>query len=339
MKVNSARLRALQPEMPRYLRALSDPWFRDLVALQDAITTATYDFFGGKGMRTLHMPITTGSISSPMGLGSDSKPVSIDLFGVPTYLADSMQFMLEYGCRLHQAGCYYLMPSFRGEDPDETHLCQFYHSEAEIPGTLDDVIALVEGYLRSMTSAILDSCGEIISRRSDPRRLLGLAQLGGSLPRVTVDEALRLLDGRSGMSRVNDAGVRVLTRAGEQALIAKFGGFVWLTHPTHLSVPFYQAFADPEGRTAAAADLLFGMGETVGSGQRHQTGDDLLLAFQRHGVDPEAYDWYLQMRNAYPMQTSGFGLGVERYLCWLLDHKDIRDMQILPRVNGVEIIP
>lgn len=47
----------------------------------------------------MHLPITTGSISSPMGLGSDSIPVKIQLGGRDTYLADSMQFALEYGCR------------------------------------------------------------------------------------------------------------------------------------------------------------------------------------------------------------------------------------------------
>ncbi len=67
----------------------------------------------------MHLPITTGSISSPMGLGSDSIPVKIQLGGRDTYLADSMQFALEYGCRFFENGVWYIMPSFRGESEDK----------------------------------------------------------------------------------------------------------------------------------------------------------------------------------------------------------------------------
>src|SRR5712692_1661310 len=138
-----------------YLMALSDPWFTTLVEIQSVISLSTLQFFCGKGLKTLHLPITTWSISSPVGLGSDSLPVKIDLFGVPTYLADSMQFMLEYGCRLHKGGSFYLMQSFRGESADETHLCQFYHSEAEIIGPMEEMMSLVEEYLRYMSTEIL----------------------------------------------------------------------------------------------------------------------------------------------------------------------------------------
>ena len=54
-----------------YLHALDDPWYRALVALGDTITTATSAFWSERGAKTLHLPLTTGSISSPMGLGSD----------------------------------------------------------------------------------------------------------------------------------------------------------------------------------------------------------------------------------------------------------------------------
>ena len=107
----------------------------------------------------MHLPVTTGSISSPMGRGSDSLPVKINLEGVNTYLADSMQFLLEYGCRLNSNGVYYVMPSFRGEKADNRHLCQFYHSEAEIPGTLNDVMNLVDEYIKYLSRELLKQFG------------------------------------------------------------------------------------------------------------------------------------------------------------------------------------
>ena len=321
---------------PRFLRVLDDPWYRDLVNLQDGISRATQDFFAARGLRTLHLPITTGSISSPMGLGSDSKPVKIDLFGVDTYLADSMQFMLEYGCRLHARGSYYLMPSFRGEDADESHLCQFYHSEAEIPGGLDDVIELVEEYLRFMTAMLHFQCADAL--RGD-QHIIRFLEIRGPLPRITLDEAVRRLGEDPSLVRKSELGFLTLTRRGERALIDQMGGFVWLTHPEHRSVPFYQAFAPDQPSKAVAADLLFGIGETVGAGERHIGYDEVTRALELHGVDATPYDWYVKMKKRYPMRTAGFGLGTARYLCWLLQHGDVRDCQLLPRVNGVDIVP
>ena len=98
-----------------YLKVLNNNWYKLLIKLENLISVETMKFYQKKGIITLHLPVTTGSISSPMGRGSDSLPVKINLEGVNTYLADSMQFLLEYGCRLSDTGVYYIMPSFRGE--------------------------------------------------------------------------------------------------------------------------------------------------------------------------------------------------------------------------------
>ena len=139
-----------EPET-HYVKALEEPWYKLLVKLENLISIETMKFYEKKGIVTMHLPVTTGSISSPMGKGSDSSPVKINIEGIDTYLADSMQFLLEYGCRLTDKGVYYVMPSFRGEKADERHLCQFYHSEAEIFGNLDDVIQLVEEYIKYLS--------------------------------------------------------------------------------------------------------------------------------------------------------------------------------------------
>jgi asparaginyl-tRNA synthetase len=104
----------------------------------------------------------------------------------------------------------------------------------------------------------------------------------------------------------------------------------------HLSGPFYQAFADERRQSALSADLLMGIGETVGAGQRHESGQDLDEALTLHRVSREPYQWYIELRRQRSIQTSGFGLGTERYLCWLLNHDDVRDLQLVPRFNGLK---
>lgn len=62
-------------------------------------------------------------------------------------------------------------------------------------------------------------------------------------------------------------------------------------------------------------------------------------SLKQHQVSPEEYEWYCKMKQLYPLKTSGYGLGIERYLLWVLNHNDIRDCQLLPRFNGENIIP
>jgi asparaginyl-tRNA synthetase len=322
-----------------FLVAMDAPWYRLVFDLLDTINTATMTFMKGRGLKSALLPITTGSISSPMGLGSDSVPVKIDLFGIPTYLADSMQFMLEYGCRFADAGCYYLMPSFRGEASDERHLAQFFHAEAEIPGGMDEVISFVEDYVRALAQAVLDEHGERLAAAFDVTHIEKVAQGGGAFPRVTLDQALTELADVADAVRYDQDSFRVLTPVGERALMERHGGIVWVTHLDHLSVPFYQAYDDADGTAARCADLLMGIGETVGSGERHAKVEELQRALAHHQVDGAPYNWYAEMRRSHPMQTAGFGLGTERFLCWLLGHDDVRDFQLVPRVNGVQIVP
>lgn len=317
-------------------------WYKCLVHLENTISCETYSFYRERGLSTIHLPITTGSISSPMGRGSDSSPVKINLLGIETYLADSMQFMLEYGCRLHEKGCYYLMPSFRGEQMDSRHLCQFYHSEAEIPGSLEDVMALVENYLRHLCEKILQYNEEdILAIAGETKHITQFIERI-HIPRVTMAEAIALLDMEAPRQQLYtvdpEFGFRNITPAGEALLMQKFGGMVWLTTFDHLSVPFYQAF-DESRVCARNADLLFGIGEVVGAGERHATAKETRQALHLHMVEEDEYLWYLRMKEKAPLKTSGFGMGIERFLLWVLQHDDIRDCQVLPRYNGVECIP
>jgi asparaginyl-tRNA synthetase len=323
-------------DLPRFLSILDDPLYAALVDLQDLVNYETAQFWRARRVRALHLPVTTSSVSSPMGLGSDSLPVQVDLFGVPTYLADSMQFLLEYGCRIADQGCYYLMPSFRGEATDATHLSQFFHSEAEIPAGLDDVIDAADAYLRHLTEAVIRELEGRVARIAG-----GIAHLTDFLAkpttRMSFDDAVAALDGAPEYFEFHDQW-RTITRAGERRLMELYGPAVWLTHFDHLSVPFYQAL-DSTGHKAMNADLLIGPGEVIGCGERHTDAEHALAALSAHGVPAEDYDWYLSMKREKPLHTSGFGMGVERFFMWVLRHDDIRDLQLLERANGALTTP
>ena len=317
-----------------FIDKIGNPWVELLLNLQNELSYATYAFYREKGIQTINLPITTGAISSPMGLGSDSLPVQIELFGVKTYLADSLQFFLEYGCRFIKNGCFYIMPSFRGEMADERHLCQFYHSEAEIPGGFPDVKELVEDYIRYLCRWLLDNLSKEIERIiGTVEHLRKMANIT-VFPEIEYDEALALLKDCPYCLQENEWGMINITALGEKELIRRYNGVVWLCNMDERLVPFYQA-SDGKGH-AICGDLLFGIGEVVGSGQRCTTEEEVLTSLQRHQVSPDSYDWYIRMKKHYPILTSGFGMGTERFLMWVLQHNDIRDCQLISRLNGRE---
>ncbi|MFE2733257.1 amino acid--tRNA ligase-related protein [Streptomyces sp. NPDC059349] len=323
----------------RYLRIIDDPRMRLIAKLQDLVTRRTTSFWSERGAMNMHLPITTNTISSPMGLGSDSLPVSVDMFGVPTYLADSMQFMLEYGCRFSEKGAWYLMPSFRGESADESHLNQFFHSEAEILGGLDDVMNIAEDYVRALSAAVLDELADDVNAVTGTLEHLRAMVAAPAFPRLTLDEAIEHLGDDPEAVRHDPGGWRILTRTGEERLMAEISPFIWVTHFDHLSVPFYQAYADENRASALNGDLLFGIGEVIGCGERHAAGHETRDALRQHDVPDDSYDWYIKLKEKHPMQTAGFGLGIERWLMWVVQHHDIRDLQLVPRFNGVLMEP
>lgn len=323
-----------------FLEAMQSEWYRTIFQLQSDIAMHTEGFFRGRGMLSTMLPITTTSISSPMGLGSDSLPVSVTLDGKETYLADSMQFMLEYAVRLNDKGAFYIMPSFRGEVPDARHLNQFYHSEAEICGGLEEVVTLVSDYVHFLAKNLLETSHDHLLKIGvgGIDHIKAFVADEGRIPSVRFSDAVAQLGMDPQFVEVRKEGFATITNLGERQLISNYGGPVWLTNMPSLSVPFYQA--DEQNNVySRTADLLMGIGETVGAGERHATEDEVRQALERRHVAAEPYQWYLDMKRVQPIRTSGFGMGVERFICWLAGHDDIRDCQVLPRLYGVDIIP
>lgn len=316
--------------------AITNDWYKTIQSILSEIFYTTTAFYRKREMDAALLPITCGSVSSPMGLGSDSEPVCVDLFGEKTYLADSMQFQLEYILRNSDApGVFYVMPTFRGETPDNNHLNQFFHSEAEIKGGLAQVMQLVNEYVSSLTEGILNSYGDILP---ETKHLINLLAYDTKFPQVKFSDAIVELKEVNGALEEIIPGHFSITRAGEKHLIQEYGGVVWLTHMDKLTVPFYQK-SSISNDYAECADLLFGMGEIVGCGQRHTSYPDLIQTMQTHRISSEDYDWYLKMKEIFPLETSGFGMGIERFVMWLLQTNDIRDISILPRIKGHKFGP
>jgi asparaginyl-tRNA synthetase len=318
------------------------PYYRSLAEVRHHLHHAIENFFRKAGLKALDLPLTTNSVSSPIGLGSDSKPVRVEILGCPTFLADSMQFLLELGCRIFDSGTSYNMISFRGEETDAFHLAQFHHAECELPGVLEDIIATGGDIVHYLAEHLINECPDAVrSIAGSCDHLEALLERAGTFPQIRSDDAVRELKKMGESYLTAYSGFELPNRLGEAKLNEVFGQglAIWVTHFPHLAVPFYQAFDPTNTQVALNADLVLGDCETIGAGQRHGTTAEVRAALHLHQVEKDSYEWYIRMKEVKPLQTCGLGLGVERFLMWALRQSDIRNCALVFRENGRTRIP
>ena len=59
--------------------------------------------------------------------------------------------------------------------------------------------------------------------------------------------------------------------------------------------------------------------------------DKLVAAIQKHKLPEAAYDWYVELRRYGSVPHSGFGLGVERTVAWIVGLSHLREAIPYPR--------
>jgi aspartyl/asparaginyl-tRNA synthetase len=295
----------------------------------------------------------TPSVSSPMGPGSDSQTIPITFGNLHTYLVDSSQFGFEPLIMNGMDRVYCYLPSMRGEDPDTRHLNQFFHCEAEIKGGLDVLIPIIEGYIKSLCQTVswMPNIVERISKKPEVtiEMLDRIASLD-SFKRISFDDAIEILGktGIEGLFSETPKG-RDMSSLGEMELMRILGmdAPLWVTHYDRDRVAFYQKPDPNNPNKVINADLLFPPlaegsfgGEIVGCGQRQDSAEEMYKSLVRQGIESIPYEWYITLRRQPSYATtSGFGLGVERFITWILCRDDIKDAIIYPRLKNVVTYP
>jgi len=77
--------------------------------------------------------------------------------------------------------------------------------------------------------------------------------------------------------------------------------------------------------------MVPGHGEIAGGGERINDLEVLIESLDVFGLKQEDYEWYLDLRRYGSVVHSGFGMGTERVLRWILKLPHIRDAVMFPR--------
>ncbi len=329
-------------------------YWHAMLTLRHVIRLMCDEFFAYKKNGTnIDLFMLTPSVSSPMGPGSDSEAIPIQFGKLRTFLVDSSQFGFEPVLMNDFNLLYCYLPSMRGENFDTRHLNQFFHCEAEMRGGLEDVMSLVEEYIRLISEGVY-ALSNLVSclSKSPEHSFFALKNIIASdkFKRITFDDAVSLLEkeGYPQYVRYTDHG-RDISSDGEVRLSKIFSPEVpfWITHYDRDRVPFYQK-PDPQSPSRTLnADLIFPPllensfgGEVVGCGQRQDDPKECFDSLNRQGLSDEPYRWYIQLRSLPQyVQTSGFGMGIERYITWVLCRDDIKEAIPYPRLKDVATCP
>ena len=330
-----------------HLRARTN-LFGAVFRTRSRIAFAVHRFFQQRGFFQVHSPIITTSDCEGAGemfrvttlAGDIDKAPAEDFFGRPAFLTVSGQLEAEaMACALGRV--YTFGPTFRAENSNTArHAAEFWMIEPEVAFCdLEGDMTLAEDCVKSLVEAMLTECATDLAfftkflDKELEARLRGV--LDKPFRRLPYDEAVAILQasGRAFEypvdwgSNLQAEHERFLTEEHFHCPVTVFN------YPKEIK-PFYMRTNDDD-RTVTAMDLLVpGIGELVGGAQREERIEVLRDNMRRHGMDEQAYRWYLDLRRFGSVPHAGFGLGFERLLMFLTGVKNIRDVILSPRTPG-----
>jgi len=303
---------------------IREPKLQNIFQLRAKFLMAARDWFKENEYTEIQTPMfMTASVEGGSTL------FSVDYFereGV--YLSQSWQLYAE--ALISSLGkIYTIAPSFRAE-PSRTrrHLSEFLHMELEEPwSTLSDIQDTGDKLVSHIANTLASEMPEKVKEAGrDPEYLAGLK---APFPKISYDEAVEIVQSKGvEMFWVDDFGWQQ-----EGPLTEEFETPFWVVGFPSGIKPFYHMPDPDRPEVTLSSDLLApeGYGEIIGGGQRVHNYEQLYQRTIDDGLDPANYEWYMDLRKWGTVPHSGFGLGVERVLMWMLKLEHIRDTVPFPR--------
>ncbi|KAI5858113.1 hypothetical protein BZA05DRAFT_385981 [Tricharina praecox] len=346
-----------------YLRTLPHlrpriPFNAAVLQLRSFMSQTLTSFFAENEFVQCYPPIITSSDCEGAGevfTVSSNEKGNGHFFRTPKYLTVSSQLHLE-ALAAALPRVWTLSPTFRAEKSDTSrHLSEFYMLEAELSfiETLDPLLNVTEDMIRRLVSALKTSRigQDILALSGDmmpelEARWEGLVQPGG-WKRLTYLSAIEVLQAAEEQGKVEfqfpARWGESLQSEHEKYLAGRYGPVFVTDYPREIK-PFYMLPSHGDARTVACFDLLFPVvGELIGGSLREHRYEELVQNMRSHGlisgdgdagIEQSGLRWYTDLRKYGSSPHGGFGMGMDRLICYLSGVGNIRDVVAFPRWVG-----
>ncbi len=329
--------------------------FGAMARVRSTLCRSIHDYFAQHGFIWVHTPIITASdcegagalfrvstldLANPPRTSEGLVDFDQDFFGRETFLTVSGQLELETYCTA-LSRVYTFGPTFRAENSNTSrHLAEFWMVEPEIAfATLEDDAELAEDFLRTVFRRLLSDCAhelDFFREHVDPDCVARLTRVTAErFERLDYAEAVRLLERAVSQGQRFEHHVAWgvdLSSEHERFLTEKLlkRPVILTNYPKDIKA-FYMRLND-DGRTVAAMDVLVpGVGEIIGGAQREERLSVLDQRLDSLGISKSTYGWYRDLRRYGTVPHAGFGLGLERALCYATGMPNVRDVIPFPR--------
>jgi asparaginyl-tRNA synthetase len=317
--------------------------FWSIFKIKNELFFAISQFFQKNNFFNVHTSIFTTNDTEGAGeTFSIKKKNNKEFFSKKVKLSVSGQLQQEALCQ-SMARVYTLGPVFRADESDTfKHISEFWMLEAEISFfNLKLIIKFVEKLIKYIFNYLLKNCQNELLFLSEKNKEDLILKLKTALETKFIiysyDQVIEILkEAKSnGFSFTSNQEIKwgmELQSEHEKYICDRFTlkpTFI-INYPKKQKAFYMKSMNDK--KRVKAFDLLFPfIGEIVGGSERENDYQQLLKNAEENNLDLNCLKWYLNLRlQSDYINTSGFGLGIDRLLMYITGIKNIRDVVYFP---------